>query len=510
VPSTSPHLPSRVLGRYAMYEQFAAGGMATLHYGRLVGPSGFSRTVAIKRLHAHLSEDPDFVAMFLDEARLAARIHHPNVIQTLDVESSEGELFVVLEYVHGDSLSRLLREARRLGEPAAPALVGTILFGALEGLHAAHEARDSNGQPLDLVHRDVSPHNVLIGTDGIARVLDFGVAKARGRAQTTRVGQLKGKLAYMAPEQLGGKVTRRSDVFSASVVLWEALTGTRLFQGDDEGQVVDRLLHRPIPSPRTHAAAVTRELEQVVMRGLARDPSERFATAREMAIALESQAALATPIEVGAWVERVAGVTLAHRAERVAAIEAEFGRASGARSAGGLLPGEAPHRPAASSLTGATSATVAVPGLARTDDKTTVDTAGEPTRTGVATVSDMHVSRRPRTRVVSLVSLAGAGAVLGLVLLVRAGVHGSAEPPATAVPAMASAVESEPPPGSAPAPPPPSASVAADDLTEARPPVDAPARRSAPAIAPVRRRATCAPPYTIDARGVRHYKPEYL
>ena len=166
--------------------------------------------------------------------------------------------------------------------------MGTILFGALEGLHAAHEARDAKGEPLDLVHRDVSPHNILVGTDGIARVLDFGVAKARGRAQTTRVGQLKGKLAYMAPEQLRGKVTRRTDVFAASVVLWEALTGTRLFQGDDEGEVVDQLLHKEIPSPRQYAPAVTRELEEVVMRGLAREPARRFATAREMAIALES------------------------------------------------------------------------------------------------------------------------------------------------------------------------------------------------------------------------------
>jgi len=504
VPSTSPHLPSRVLGRYAMYEQFAAGGMATLHYGRLLGPSGFSRTVAIKRLHAHLSEDPDFVAMFLDEARLAARIHHPNVIQTLDVESSEGELFVVLDYVHGDSLSRLLREARRLGEPATPALVGTILFGALEGLHAAHEARDSNGEPLDLVHRDVSPHNILVGTDGIARVLDFGVAKARGRAQTTRVGQLKGKLAYMAPEQLRGKVTRRSDVFSASVVLWEALTGTRLFQGDDEGEVVDRLLHKPIPTPRQYAPAVTRELEGVVMRGLARDPSSRFATARDMAIALEGQAALATPIEVGPWVERVAGVTLAQRAQRVAAVEAEFGRASSACPAGDTPPGQAPHRAAATSLTGATSATVAVPGLARADDKTTVDVGGEPTRTGVATVSELHVPRRKRMRVVSVASLLGAVAVAGLVLVVRAGVHGASEPATSTAPAVPPAVGSE----TAPAPPVPSGSVAPDDPAEARPPADAPIRRIAPP--PVRRRSGCSPPYTIDARGVRHYKPECI
>jgi len=481
-----------------MYEQFASGGMATLHYGRLLGPSGFSRTVAIKRLHAHLSEDPDFVAMFLDEARLAARIHHPNVIQTLDVESSEGELFVVLDYVHGDSLSRLLREARRLGEPATPALVGTILFGALEGLHAAHEARDSAGEPLDLVHRDVSPHNILVGSDGIARVLDFGVAKARGRAQTTRVGQLKGKLAYMAPEQLRGKVTRRSDVFSAAIVLWEALTGTRLFQGDDEGEVIDRLLHKPIPSPRQHAPAVTRELEGVVMRGLARDPASRFATARDMAIALESQAALATPIEVGAWVERIAGVTLTQRAERVAAIEAEFGRVAGAAR------DVAPHRATAASLTGATSPTVAVPGLARVDDKTTVDVGGELTRTGVATVSELHMPRR-RSRLVSVASVIGAGAVLGLLLLARAGLHGSPDPSASAAPGSPPVYESAAVAASS-APPLPSDSAGLPG--EPRLPTDVPIRKAT--SVQVHRRSVCSPPYTIDPRGVRHYKPECL
>jgi serine/threonine-protein kinase len=475
--------------------------MATLHSGRLLGPSGFSRTVAIKRLHAHLSEDPDFVAMFLDEARLAARIHHPNVIQTLDVESSEGELFVVLDYVHGDSLSRLLREARRLGEPATPALVGTILFGALEGLHAAHEARDSSGEPLDLVHRDVSPHNILVGSDGIARVLDFGVAKARGRAQTTRVGQLKGKLAYMAPEQLRGKVTRRSDVFSASIVLWEALTGTRLFQGDDEGEVIERLLHAPIPSPRQHAPGVTRELEGVVMRGLARDPSNRFATARDMAIALESQAALATPIEVGAWVERIAGVTLTQRAERVAAIEAEFGRVVGAGPASEL----AAHRPAAASLTGATSATVAVPGLARTGDKTTVDSGGEPTRTAVATVSELHAPRR-RGRLVNVASVAGVAAVLGLGLVIRGVLHGSSGEPASAALVSSPALESAPTASSS-APPPPSDSVPGGP-GDVHAPTDMPTKRAPPP--PVRKRSVCSPPYTIDVRGVRHYKPECL
>jgi serine/threonine-protein kinase len=524
VSAETSHLPTRTLGRYAMYEQFAAGGMATLHYGRLQGPSGFSRTVAIKRLHAHLSEDPDFVAMFLDEARLAARIHHPNVIQTLDVVSSEGELFVVLDYVHGDSFSRLLREARRLNEPATPALVGTILFGALEGLHAAHEARDAKGQPLDLVHRDVSPHNILVGTDGIARVLDFGVAKARGRAQTTQAGQLKGKLSYMAPEQLRGQVTRRTDVFAASVVLWEALTGVRLFQGDDEGEIIDKLLFKSIPSPRKYAHDVSVALESVVMRGLERAPKDRFATARDMAIALENQAALGTPIEVGAWVERVAGVTLAQRAERVAAIEAES-----PLSGDPDRPSAAPPRPRpmAKSLTGATSPTVAVPGLAEPEEREPHDTLHEvpdaardllhdaphdAPGTGIATVSEVRVPRR--SRLVGALSAVGVATAIGALLLVRAGP--SAKPGAAAVVPQPSAStagsEDAPPASSAAVPPPaPSDSPAAEVGSEAKPaPVDPPRRGPVFFPAPARKRAACSPPYTLDARGVRHYKPECL
>jgi hypothetical protein len=463
--------------------------------------------VAIKRLHAHLSEDPDFVAMFLDEARLAARIHHPNVIQTLDIESSEGELFVVLDYVHGDSLSRLLRESRRLGEPVTSALAGAILFGALEGLHAAHEARDARGDPLELVHRDVSPHNLLVGTDGIARVLDFGVVKARGRAQTTRVGQFKGKLAYMAPEQLRGTVTRRTDVFAASVVLWEALTGVRLFAGEDD-EIIDKLLHKPIPSPREHAPLVTRQLESVVMRGLERDPSRRFATARDMAVALESHATLATPIEVGAWVERVAGVTLVHRAERVAAIEAESDEGDGAepRHAGLVHPG--PHRPTAPSLTGATVPTVAVPGLARTDDRT-IQVSIEPMRTGMASVSDVRAPRR--RRLVGGASLVGGGAVLAVVLIVRACTHDAPAQSASASPQPDLAAASAGPPPLPPTPAPAADSSAPNDSAESRPPSPetTPRRVSAPQTAP-RKRADCVTPYTIDSRGVRHYKPECL
>jgi len=196
--------------------------MATVHIGRLVGPAGFARIVAIKRMHAQFAADPDFVAMFLDEAWLAARIQHPNVVQTLDVVTTEGELFLVMEYVQGETLARLERSAREAGElPPARVVVG-IASSMLHGLHAAHEAKDESGKALSIVHRDVSPQNVMVGVDGIARLLDFGVAKATVRLQTTREGQLKGKLAYMAPEQLAGQATRASDIYSAGVVCGRA------------------------------------------------------------------------------------------------------------------------------------------------------------------------------------------------------------------------------------------------------------------------------------------------
>src|SRR5580658_1265694 len=234
-----PSPPPRMVGRYALYEKIASGGMATVHIGRLLGPVGFTRTVAIKRMHPQFTGDPEFVSMFLDEARLAARIRHPNVVSTLDVVAMNGELFLVMDYVPGESLARLVRGATLRGERIPPAIAATIMVGVLHGLHAAHEARNDRGEPLEVVHRDVSPQNILVGIDGVSRVLDFGVAKAVGRLHTTRDGQLKGKLAYMAPEQLRGTTTRLTDVYAASIVLWEALTSKRPFQAENEAQMVD-------------------------------------------------------------------------------------------------------------------------------------------------------------------------------------------------------------------------------------------------------------------------------
>ncbi|MFS8068262.1 MAG: serine/threonine-protein kinase, partial [Byssovorax sp.] len=306
--------PRRV-GRYLLFGPIASGGMATVHLGRLVADSGFSRTVAIKRLHPQLAEAPEIAKSLLDEARIVSRIQHPNVVPTLDLLTDDDEVLLVMEYVHGESLSRLLAAARQRGEPMPIPIVAGVLCGALHGLHAAHEAQRESGEPLGIVHRDVSPENLLVGVDGASRLLDFGIAKAHGRLTTTRNGQLKGKIAYMAPEQiLCGEVTRQTDVFAAGIVLWEALTGVRLFRGDDEAAMITAALEAPIRPPSEVAAHVPKELDALVLKALERHVDGRYATARELAIALEEAAPLASPREVGAWVERLAGAALIKRA----------------------------------------------------------------------------------------------------------------------------------------------------------------------------------------------------
>jgi eukaryotic-like serine/threonine-protein kinase len=336
VVSSSP-LPQhvRVVGRYALYDEIAAGGMATVHIGRLLGPVGFSRTVAIKRLHPQFAKEPDFVSMFLDEARLAARIRHPNVVGTLDVVALEGELFLVMEYVQGESLARLMRTMRDRGEGVPVPIAAAIMVGVLEGLHAAHEATSDQGEPLGIVHRDVSPQNILVGTDGVARVVDFGVAKAAGRLQTTRDGQLKGKLGYMAPEQISGAATRATDIHAATAVLWEMLTARRLFHGENELQTYTNVIAGNVARPSIHAPNVTPALDRLIMRGLAPNPDDRFASARDMARALQATTAIAAPSDVGDWVESIAGQNIVSRARKIAAIESS-----------GMLP-DAPSWPEA-------------------------------------------------------------------------------------------------------------------------------------------------------------------
>jgi serine/threonine-protein kinase len=316
-----PASPFRILGRYALYAEMASGGMATIHYGRLMGPVGFSRTVAIKRLHPQFAKEPDFVSMFLDEARLAARIRHPNVVPTLDVVATEGELFLVMDYVQGESVGRLIRLSNESQRRIPPPIAVAIAVGALHGLHAAHEATSERGDALSLVHRDVSPQNILVGIDGVPRVLDFGIAKAAGALHTSRDGQLKGKLAYMAPEQLRGKVSRATDIFALGVVLWEMLVGRRLFSADGEAELFGIVLEAKAERPSRYAPGIPAELEAHLLRALDPDPAKRFATAREMARAIEKSVPLVSASDVGEWVADVAEKALAERAQRIAGIE---------------------------------------------------------------------------------------------------------------------------------------------------------------------------------------------
>jgi serine/threonine-protein kinase len=310
-----------IIGRYAVFDAIASGGMATVHVGRLLGNDGAGRTVAIKQLHAHYTTDQEFLTMFMDEARIVARILDPNVVPMIDVIESRRGVFLVMEYVHGESFSKLLRTCRAKNETLPLKLATAIVHGVLLGLQAAHDTKDADGRPLDVVHRDVSPQNIIVGADGAPRLLDFGVAKAAGRAQVTREGQIKGKLAYMAPEQIRGIVDRRSDVFAASVVLWEALAGRRLHDGAKDADIVSRVVKGALGPPSAFRDDIPPELDALVRRGLAVVPDRRFSSALDMAREIERVLGVATPTEVGEWVERHASEVLHDRASKVAAME---------------------------------------------------------------------------------------------------------------------------------------------------------------------------------------------
>jgi serine/threonine-protein kinase len=311
------------VGRYAIYDPIANGGMAAVHLGRLIGPIGFSRTVAIKRLHPQFTGDPEFSAMFLDEAKVAARIRHPNVVPVIDVIAEADELLLVMDYIHGESLAFLLRGPPG-ADPARLGILGNVMASVLHGLHAAHEATGDSGRPLGVVHRDVSPQNVLVGVDGVARVVDFGVAKAAGQVHHTLAGHVKGKIRYLAPEQVTCTgVDRRADIWSASVLLWEALIGQRLFTGDNDAAVLRQVLEKPIPSPLAAAPDLPEPIARVLRRGLERDRARRFSTALEMATELEAAVGLIPAREVGAWVVRLSRTRLEARRRLIDEIEAE-------------------------------------------------------------------------------------------------------------------------------------------------------------------------------------------
>jgi eukaryotic-like serine/threonine-protein kinase len=310
----------RAIGDYWAFAQVASGGMATVHVG-YGSNNGRRRTVAIKLLKPAYVEDAEFASMFASEARLASRIQHPNVVQTLDFVQAQGELALVMDYVPGEALSKLLVTGYREGKPASPPILRRIFADVLRGLHAAHEAKDGNGNNANIVHRDVSPQNILVGVDGVARVLDFGIALAAGRVSFTRDNEVRGKLSYVAPEQLGdAPIDLRADLYSAAVVLWEALTCKRLFQTDDEATTLARVLNLRVPPPSYYNSGVTSDLDTVVLKGLNRQRELRYQSAWDMARAIAASGPCATRDEVADWVGGVAARKLAERQRLVAAM----------------------------------------------------------------------------------------------------------------------------------------------------------------------------------------------
>ncbi|MFO0682885.1 MAG: protein kinase [Sandaracinus sp.] len=311
---------ARVLGDYVVLAELARGGMGRVYLARKSGQAGFARLFAIKVMSHQLEDDREALSMLLDEAHIASRLHHPNVVSVVDIGSEDGSYYLVMDYVEGGSLHALLRRHRG----ARPArLLVPIVLEALHGLHAVHSLTDPEGVPYGVVHRDISPHNLLVGVDGGCRVIDFGIAKATARFTDTQAGVHKGKLAYMAPEQMRGEpdLDRRVDVWATGVTLYVALTGHHPFRAENDASTIHNVIGGTIPLPSTFGAPLA--LDRVVMRALERDREARWPTAQAFGDALRevalAEGLLGAPAEVAAWVQETLGDELSKRRRLIAA-----------------------------------------------------------------------------------------------------------------------------------------------------------------------------------------------
>jgi hypothetical protein len=309
--TTADGVPPR-LGEYEILGRLAAGGMAEVFVGRLRRLEGFERFVVIKRILAHLAHDQEFVDMFLAEARIAARLVHPNIVQVFDVGCDDGSYFYAMEYVHGEDLRTVAKAAVAAEEPIPLEIAIAIGRALASALHHAHTHEGPDGRALGIVHRDVSPTNVIVGYDGTIKLLDFGVAKVMAQTSVTRAGVRKGKLAYMSPEQCrGSPVDPRSDVFSLGIVLHELTTMQRLFDFGDDFAAMYRIAAENVPKPSARRPGYPEELESIVLRALRRDKRLRYQTAAELLADLEGFArahdALASATDVAAYVTRLMG-----------------------------------------------------------------------------------------------------------------------------------------------------------------------------------------------------------
>src|SRR5689334_22748771 len=301
------------LGRYTVLKHLVSGGMADVLLGRTDGIEGFERHVVLKRIKPEHAKDQRFIRMFLDEARVAANLHHQHIVQVHDIGESSGEYFIAMEYLHGEDVRTILSTASKMRQHVPLGCAMAMVSAAAAGLHYAHERRGPDKRPLGIVHRDISPSNILVGYDGSIKVVDFGIAKAEMRQETrTGTGSLKGKVAYMSPEQCkSGEVDRRSDVYSLGVVLYELCTTTKLFRGENDYLIMDQIVNGKVALPRVRRPDLPNELSAIIMRAIAPDPERRFFTADELRVALDHFAAkaglTASPSSLAAYMRKQFG-----------------------------------------------------------------------------------------------------------------------------------------------------------------------------------------------------------
>ena len=393
-------------GRYQLLTRLAAGGMGEVYLARQQGLEGFEKLLVIKTLLPHLSEDEDFARMFLDEARISARLNHPNIAQIYDLGTVEQTYFLAMEFVHGEDLRRVQKSAwTRDKQPLPVPLLCRVIAEAAAGLHYAHQALGPDNKPLGIVHRDVSPQNILLTFEGGVKVIDFGVAKAAGRATTTRTGTLKGKYSYMSPEQVAGRadLDGRSDVFGLGVVLWEALTNQRLFKGDSDVETLAAVGACEVRPPSEVAPRVPKDLDAIVLRALTKNREERYASGAALRLALEDwlvqSRSPATGAHLASYMQDLYTPRLAKERE-LGLIEALSG---GAPALGGGFVGgrNTPSSPSLR-LAGASKPQV----VARSQ----VGPAALATVEGAEERTEPEGRRRSRTRLVA--ALAGAGVLV--------------------------------------------------------------------------------------------------
>ena len=284
---TANQLPALMqFGRFDILGRIAFGGMAEIFLARETTTLSASRYLAIKRILPHVADDPAFVEMFLDEARLAMQLNHPNICHIYEFGELDGSYFIAMEWIHGAALGKIIRKARPSGLPFE--FSARVIAQIAEALHYAHRARDTQGEPLGIVHRDVSPQNIMVSYEGQVKLLDFGIAKAQSHTTKTQAGVVKGKFSYMSPQQcVGQAVDARADVFALGICLYEILTGEGLYRRPSEYETMRAVIEEPVPSARARKAQVPVELDAIVQKALQKDPADRFSSAAEMQGALE-------------------------------------------------------------------------------------------------------------------------------------------------------------------------------------------------------------------------------